>query len=408
MTEAIGTLYGDEEEEIQDHTNRPLSFMPGGAYQEQIHSAPRLDSPHDDPRRHLPRTNSDQSPSSITPQPQGYFSGQARDRRAQVLPLRTGSQISHHAELNSPVSPMSPSPSTSPSLRDVQVDSNGSQFPLTNIENPNDIAQELSNLQALRRMSMDVGNNIDPDLPHMSLSAMPSIAPSGDDDENDPSRLLWVPAKVHPELAPAEFKSFLEKRVNSIKRRSGESLLSADNLGRNTSSLSRNKSTLSHQIDSTTVPGDDGDAMDHQDKQRMRGHRPELSLDDLVKDPTSAVQKFAQESSQPSSDGDSDDKPILPMAPGMGLRRSTRTTYRKGGSLRYGDRAPFSKRMAQRQQEGAESNTSEEPPEAPKGFGLNRVRTEPITAEDHSRQMQPFARQGTFSEDAVRRWLIAQ
>jgi hypothetical protein len=107
--------------------------------------------------------------------------------------------------------------------------------------------------------------------------------------------------------------------------------------------------------------------------------RSELSIDELVKDPTKAVQKLAQESQGQTDDQDErDDKPILPMAPGMGLRRSTRTTYRKGGSLRSGDR-PFSKRVAHRHQ-GSESS---EPPlpsiEAPPGHGLARVQSEPIS-----------------------------
>src|SRR3569833_2648393 len=108
------------------------------------------------------------------------------------------------------MSPLSPTLS----LRDVQADS---QFPLTNIDNPNDIAQALSNLQALRRMSMDVGSTSDPDLPiqGMTLLAMPSIAPTCDDDDGDISRLLCVPTKNHTKHAPDQFKNFLENRVQA-------------------------------------------------------------------------------------------------------------------------------------------------------------------------------------------------
>lgn len=287
-----------------------------------------------------------------------------------------------------------------PSLRDVQADPSA-QYTLTNIDNPNDIAQELSNLQALRRMSMDVGNIKDPDMPHMSLSAMPSIAPSGDDDEADPSRLLWVPARVHPELAPGEFKSFLETRVQTIRRRSRDGSLSPDGaLSRNNSgsSLRRQKSTLSRQIDDPSGPGrsayvDGAERLARQQSQRSS----ELSLDDLVKDPSKAVQKLAQESlgGEDGPEGNPDDKPILPMAPGMGLRRSTRTTYRKGGSLRSG-----SKRMApQRFQEQDDSGVPPVP-EAPPGHTLTRVQSEPV-AENFSRPSRSGRRGQTYAQDEV-------
>ncbi|UNI18095.1 hypothetical protein JDV02_004387 [Purpureocillium takamizusanense] len=297
------------------------------------------------------------------------------------------------------------------SLRDVQADATGSQFPLTNIDNPSDIAQELSNLQALRRLSMDVGNNIDPDMPPMGLSVMPSIAPSGDDDENDPSRLLWVPARVHPELAPTEFKSFLEKRVQSIRRRSGESLLSVDgNLSRNDSgsSLRRKKSMLSRQIDNSGGRGAVGyvDGAERLERKKSAGdnrHSPELSLEELVKDPTKAVQKLAQESQGTTSglEGSADDMPILPMAPGMGLRRSTRTTYRKGGSLRSGDKGSFSRRYANRQHDSESSETIPPPTaEAPPGHSIGRVQSEPV-AENYSRPTRSVRRQRNFPQEST-------
>lgn len=291
------------------------------------------------------------------------------------------------------------------SLRDVQADPS---FPLTNIDNPNDIAQELSNLQALRRLSMDVGNNKDPDLPPMSIMAMPAVAPSGDDDENDPSRLLWVPARVHPELAPTEFKSFLEKRVHSLRRRSGDSFLSAE--GETSSSdsgaggLRRQKSKLSRQIDNSAGRGGVGyvDGAERLERRRSRGHRPELSLDELVKDPTKAVQKLALESQgQPMGpESSADDMPILPVGPGMGLRRSTRTTYRKGGSLRSGERVPFPKRTVHRLQDSDSAASGESSlMDAPKGHTLTRVQSEPIS-DNYSRANRSVRRQHNFSQES--------
>lgn len=252
---------------------------------------------------------------------------------------------------------------------------------------------------------MDVGNIKDPDMPPMSLSQMPMIAPSGDDDENDPSRLLWVPARVHPELAPTEFKSFLETRVNSIRRRSRDSLSPDGDLSRSDSgaslasggSLRRTRSKLSRQIDNSGGQGASGyvDGAEKLDRQRSRKsqHNSELSLDELVKDPTKAVQKLAQESQVPPDGPESsaDDMPILPMAPGMGLRRSTRTTYRKGGSLRSGNKS-VSKRGLHRHQESDASDSGVPPmPDAPPGHGLTRVQSEPIS-ESFSRPSRSLRR----------------
>lgn len=309
---------------------------------------------------------------------------------------------SHASNYRGQRGPQSPgqSPADPLSRRDGPSDPTSPRFPLTDINNPRDIAQELSNLQALRRLSMDVGNNIDPDMPPMTLSAIPSLAPSGDDDENDPSRLLWVPARVHPELAPSEFKHFLENRVQSIRRRSGDSLLSPDGeLSRSDSALKRRKSRLSQQIVSADVAGASfADSAARLGRERSEGRiTPELSLEELVNDPTGAVQKLAHESQlQHTENTNPDDMPILPMAPGTGLRRSTRTTYRKGGSLRYGS---GSKRTVSRQLDDAADNTSKTSPEASPRQTLDRVQSEPVN-ENFSRPNRSIHRPQTFSQEA--------
>lgn len=413
MTEAIGTLYGDEDDSGSD-SGRPLSFVGGPSYQDQIYRQPfRHEHPDSDPRRQLIRSQSDQTPGPSTSSVEmGSF------KKSQTLPMRSTSQRAPHTLDHGSKSPGG-SQSPTPSLRDFQADA--SQFPLTNIDNPSDIAQELSNLQALRRLSMDVGSMSDPDMPPMTLSTIPAIAPSGDDDENDPSRLLWVPARVHPELAPSEFQTFLEKRVQSIRRRSGDSMLSAEGDAQRSdsgSSLSpgsirRTKSKLSRQIDNSGGRAAMGyvDGAERLERKRSQGHAHsrELSLDELVKDPTKAVQKLAQESQEQTvtGEGSNDDKPILPMAPGMGLRRSTRTTYRKGGSLRSGDR-PFSRRQANRHQENDAAEVASPPiPEAPPGHGLTRVQSEPI-ADNYSRPNRAVRRQNNFSQEALPTVSISQ
>ncbi|KAI0887941.1 uncharacterized protein GGS22DRAFT_90718 [Annulohypoxylon maeteangense] len=406
ITETIGTMYGDDD----DYDSRPLSFISSPPEGERIVQHPDPESSLDKQRLPLIRTTSDKT----TLQPPATNGNSAQKSQALSSQRSTTSRTSSFE--SGPKSPNSNSP-MSPTLRDMREDAQ--QYPITNIDNPNDIAQELSNLQALRRMSMDVSNNSDPDLlpfQGMSLMAMPSIAPKGDDDA-DPSRLLWVPAGVHPELAPTEFKNFVEKRVQSMKRRSSESTLSVDGLERSDSGgLRRKKSMLSRQIDNVGGHGAEGyvdgaERLERQKSLREPGQGPpELSLDELVKDPSKIAQKLGLESQRQDLGGESsntDDMPILPVAPGMGLRRSTRTTYRKGGSLknrqgslRSDERLPFSKRIgAKKPEEGSGGSAGNESTvEAPPGYGLTRVQSEPIS-ENFSRPSKPMRRQQTFSQD---------
>ncbi|TDZ33972.1 Protein zds1 [Colletotrichum spinosum] len=385
VTETIGTLYGDEE----DYEGRPISFM-GQSYSDQVQTQRQanIDQSADDPRSQMIRSASDKT---------GMATAQnavPNLKKSQTLPTRSPSQRSNYE--NGPKSPPM-------SLRDVKNES--SQFPLGNIENPNDIAQELSNLQALRRMSMDVGNNADPDmLPFsgLSLMAMPPIAPTGDDDENDPSRLLWVPAAVHPELAPTEFKNFLENRVQTIKRRSGDSFTSSDGVDRSNSGggLRRKKSMLSRQIDPTGGRNGYIDGAERLSrKSSLRDYStPELDLGELVKDPSKVVQKLSKDS---QADGAAGDMPILPVAPGMGLRRSTRTTYRKSGSVRS-DRLPFSKRVGNRHGPSESSDSVDVVPPLPSDVPNvpthTRVQSEPVS-ENFSRPNRSVRRQHKFSQD---------
>ncbi|MDA4133332.1 MAG: hypothetical protein OK454_09465, partial [Thaumarchaeota archaeon] len=242
----------------------------------------------------------------MTPAPAANNNGNTL-KKIHTLPALVPSQRGGSLEPpKSPISPISPTLS----LRDAQADA--SQFPLSNIDDPSDIAQELSNLQNLRRMSMDVGNNSDPDLlpfSGMSVMVMPSIAPKGEDDEGDPSRLLWVPAKVHPELAPEQFRNFLEGRVKSMRRRSGSSQLSVDALSRSDSGsgLHRRPSMLSKQIDGGSAGGEGyGDGAERRLARTgslRDSSTPELSLDDLVRDPSRVVQQLAQEAQRPETEG---------------------------------------------------------------------------------------------------------
>ncbi|KAI9858678.1 MAG: hypothetical protein M1813_007310 [Trichoglossum hirsutum] len=279
-------------------------------------------------------------------------------------------------------------------------DTANSQFPLNDIDYESDpaaVAQELSNLQALRRMSMDVNAAGDPDLPSFNnASFIPTRAPTHADDEDAASRLYWVPARLHPELAPKEFKTFVETRVKQIRRQSGDDgSLSPETLTREGSSggLRRKKSMLSKQIDNSGGRGAEGykDGAERLERKRsqsgQRGTTLKVSdfqeLDELVKDPTKLIGKLSLDTGQAGLEAGgkvtgNEDMPILPAAPpGNTLRRSTRTTYRRG-SLRKGERVPYSKRAARA---AAETDTEDSPvssPITPHNFSFSRVQTEPI------------------------------
>lgn len=119
---------------------------------------------------------------------------------------------------------------------------------------PAAVAQEISNLQALRRMSMDVTTSVsDPDLP--SFGGAPGGGGWGVDEGGGAgdASLLWVPARYHPELNAQGFESFLEMKKNEIRRggQAGSGGLGVDQ-GKG---LRRKKSMLSRQV---TVDGGSG------------------------------------------------------------------------------------------------------------------------------------------------------
>ncbi|CAG8950258.1 hypothetical protein HYFRA_00008496 [Hymenoscyphus fraxineus] len=373
--QAIGDMYGDDHYTKSD---RPLSFAPG-----PLNDA--IDGGSSDSKRMPTRPSASTNGNPI--------------QKSHTSPGMIQSPRSSSFDKG----PLSPALS----LRD-HGDTANKQFPLNDIDyesNPAAVAQELSNLQALRRMSMDVGNQSDPDLPSFQgVSLMPSVAPTGNDDEDDPSRLFWVPARVHPELAPMEFKTFLENRVQSIKRRSGDQTsLAPGGVERNgsESSLRRKKSMLSRQINNEGGRGavgyKDGAEQLERKKSLSAKHSPDLKisdlkeLDELVRDPTKAMQKLSLDTGRHAGvDGSvmEEDMPILPQAPGIGLRRSTRTTYRRG-SLRKEGRVPFGDRKGSLRGETdtEDSPISASPIDIRQGFGypLTKVQSEPTTTENFSR-----------------------
>ncbi|KAK8217450.1 hypothetical protein M8818_001206 [Zalaria obscura] len=235
----------------------------------------------------------------------------------------------------------------------------------------------------------------DPDLPSFASGfGIPATPPSHSADDDDTSRLFWVPARLHPELAPKEFKTFVEDRVEKIRKRSGsDSSLSPDGLERQGSGggLHRKKSMLSRQIDGPKGYQDGAERLERKKSQVRRPESPTVAnlaeLEKLVDDPSKLIERVSLENVRKSEDSAvevpvSEDMPILPMAAGLGLKRSTRTTYRRG-SMRKGERVPFSKRALGRRveqdtEESATASATTGPGDAPPMMGITRVQTEPM------------------------------
>ncbi|KAF2825216.1 hypothetical protein CC86DRAFT_370964 [Ophiobolus disseminans] len=385
VTEAIGDLYGgDSDTEPSKRNSRPLSFIPSpngdsiqslGAFEpfDPFPAAPP--APARSPLR--PQMAPSQSP---PPGPNGTPSP------AVPIPQKRTSFSHHHGSPHSPLSPP---------LSRTNSDTAEQQFPLNDVDyesSPAGLAQELSNLQAIRRMSMGV-NNADPDLPSFKSSNGPP-SPPGSSEDNPEGDLFWVPARLHPELAPMEFKTFIEEKVNTIRRRSGDSdSLSPDGaLGRQASGggLRRKKSMLSRQIDSGAGYKDGAERLER----KRSGHQPNGGLPDLqeleqmTEDPAELVRRMSLSAKSMGSDGEAGSN--ITMAPGKfggigTLKRSTHTTYRRG-SLRKGG-PPLSRRLGTRQ---AETDTEDSPntspthsndPEVPPLPGLGRVQSEPVNGQ---------------------------
>ncbi|KAL8675118.1 MAG: hypothetical protein Q9168_000489 [Polycauliona sp. 1 TL-2023] len=384
VTEAIGDYYGKRE-------SRPLSF----------NASP--------PPRQTGFQISPAEPLSTI---------QARNPTTRTLPTERpphmNGQGNNMAGRNSNLDPERNPRPAQPLRTRSNSDTANTQFPLNDIEyesNPEAVAQELSNLQALRRMSMNANTAGDPDLPSFNSNfGVPSTPPSGNADEDDSSQLFWVPARIHPELAPTEFKTFIDSKVNSIKRRSGDGSLTPDGLQRDGSGggLRRKKSMLSRQIDNSGGRGAEGyqDGAERLDRKKSLSGSEALNtgissledLEELVNDSATVMQRLSLETGQGnagSEDVQEQDRPILPAAPGNSLRRSTRTTYRRG-SLRKQDRAPFSKRMGRAAEtDGEESPISTPVTPAGEAFGLSRAQTEPVPPIE--RVTENFSRPGRLN-----------
>ncbi|RAL16329.1 putative telomere silencing protein Zds1 [Aspergillus homomorphus CBS 101889] len=347
VTEAIGHMYEDDYDKRE---SRRLSYI-SSPLSEAITIIPP----------NLAGCESPTSPQSL----------QVKNHLSEINQRQVNGQTWTQGSKSLESSPTSPASTASPGSTDTATTS----FPLNDIDYESDpaaVAQELSNLAAIRRMSMDVAATGDPDLPSFSV---PSVAPSPSDDENDAARLFWVPARLHPELAPKEFKSFLESKADMIKRKSGDFSTLGSDLEGTGGGLRRKRSMLSRQIDSSHGYTDGAERLERKRSQTQKDSLgPNLhELETLVDDTNSRTPSASSILSDIQKLGLSTDEdiPILPPAPpGHSLRRATRTQYRKAGSLRKGEKAPYSKRVGK----SADGN---DPTGGQAAIGLTRVSTDP-------------------------------
>ncbi|KAK8844103.1 hypothetical protein IAR55_006897 [Kwoniella newhampshirensis] len=254
-----------------------------------------------------------------------------------------------------------------------------------------EIEREINTLRNLRRRSVTSAGPgalpLDPDLPPPSpTSRSPyshdgSTSYSSNDDitlstpdglDGDEAGLFWVPAHLHPELAPGEFRAFLKSHTHPDPTHAdGAEAGEAPGLSRSPSWVSRNpsrrgveglgrkRSMLSRQYQ--PKPGDNVE----QERPPLPSRRPSsiyggrsgekgLTLEDLQK-----LEELVEEADEVDDDpntmrtllrrslsmnvapgflqddipqgGDEADAPLVVPRPGSILRRSARTKIRKAG-----------------------------------------------------------------------------
>ncbi|KAH9479453.1 Protein zds1 [Psilocybe cubensis] len=271
-----------------------------------------------------------------------------------------------------------------------------------------EIQREVEALRDLRRRSTTPGAlTIDPDLPNQSPPSSPTAqywvgktpaasAPSPDSNfinsnvqglpspdpatspgssrtadpapnnpSDDPLHLFWVPASLHPEIAPAEFRAFLKEHARSPpdgQPTSPSSLSSSSSLNRKRSMLSRqyrpqeNDGVEEENIvplkrnRSLMYPTNPGPQLTISDLQKLEELAEEASESDDPSRLRSVLRRSLSLNISPSAImmdevpdmGDEADAPIIVPPPGQILRRAARTKIRKpglpgdGGGHRFG------------------------------------------------------------------------
>ncbi|OSD05277.1 hypothetical protein PYCCODRAFT_1221387 [Trametes coccinea BRFM310] len=244
-----------------------------------------------------------------------------------------------------------------------------------------EIEREVETLRDIRRRSTAQGGPgsliLDPDLPTESPAPQAAYWSPTDDSsssshdshsdahsvpaQDDPFHLFWVPARLHPELAPKEFKEFLKEHARAAPDADGAPPAAP---GRSNSvgstGLNRKKSMLSRQYDPSAHAGQDEKDETvvpiRRNRTSIYANVPQLTISDLQK-----LEELAEEASKsddPSKlrsvlrrslslniapsvidqmddlrdPGEDIDAPIIVPPPSQALRRTNRTKIRKPGT----------------------------------------------------------------------------
>ena len=167
-----------------------------------------------------------------------------------------------------------------------------------------EIQREVEALRDIRRRSINPGAlAIDPDLPPSQSPPSPSqtdgsslprrrssrrSAGSSDDPAvptDDPFHLFWVPASLHPEIAPAEFRAFLKEHARTPPHDEEEGVFRSNSVSSyaSASALARRKSMLSRQYQ----PSENDDVEEERivplKRSPSNAFGPQLTIKDLEK-----------------------------------------------------------------------------------------------------------------------------
>lgn len=181
---------------------------------------------------------------------------------------------------------------------------------------PSAIEREFEALRDIRRRSSAQGGPgtliLDPDLPAEPPSSTPPLSPqawaaaatdpktsptqSREDDSgssesgttlaDDPYHLFWLPAHLHPEIAPREFRAFLKEHAHEGTASQSPVSLSRSSSAASTSSrLGRKTSMLSKQYKPRENDGveDEHVVPLRRNKSIYQNDGPQLTINDLQK-----------------------------------------------------------------------------------------------------------------------------
>ncbi|KAI5123522.1 hypothetical protein M0805_006682 [Coniferiporia weirii] len=254
------------------------------------------------------------------------------------------------------------------------------------------IEREFEALRDIKRRSTSQGGPgspiLDPDLPAQPSPMAPPLSPKarrsvdsatspprGQEEDtssgesgsaDDPFHLFWVPAHLHPELAPSEFRAFLKEHARTPSDGDGSATPMLDrsnssaSLGRKTSMLSRQYKPRANDgvEEERVVPmrrnksiyGKEGPQLTIGDLQKLEELADEASKSD---DPTklrrvlrrsmslNVAPSFLDQMDDVPDTTDEADAPIIVPPPGKILQRTARTKIRKpnlsgdGGGHRF-------------------------------------------------------------------------